>query len=92
MAWEEVVTARGPGSLNNSGKLFMEHALFIHRLGIKDGVKDVEEEKDKKQWMSKSCAWGKDWNWPFLTQLGRNGEKKNRHTESLRESLYKANQ
>lgn len=23
---------RGPGSLNNSGKLFMEHALFIHRL------------------------------------------------------------
>lgn len=27
----------GPGSLNNSGKLFMEHALFIHRLAPNNG-------------------------------------------------------
>lgn len=29
---------RGPGSLNNSGKLFMEHALFIHRLGVSEAL------------------------------------------------------
>lgn len=27
-----------PGSLNNSGKLFMEHALFIHRLGVSEAL------------------------------------------------------
>lgn len=29
---------QGPGSLNNSGKLFMEHALFIHRLRVRSSA------------------------------------------------------
>lgn len=34
---------RGPGSLNNSGKLFMEHALFIHRLRVRSPVQMEEK-------------------------------------------------
>lgn len=35
---------RGPGSLNNSGKLFMEHALFIHRLRVRSAAQ-MEEKR-----------------------------------------------
>lgn len=34
---------RGPGSLNNSGKLFMEHALFIHRLKVRSPARMEEK-------------------------------------------------
>lgn len=34
---------RGPGSLNNSGKLFMEHALFIHRLRVRSPARMEEK-------------------------------------------------
>lgn len=87
-----VVTARGPGSLNNSGKLFMEHALFIYCLRVKEGAKDVQGEKDKRRRKSK-----------IKVVLGEKAEidlfphkwgemERNRHAESPGESLYKANQ
>lgn len=34
---------RGPGSLNNSRKLFMEHALFIHRLRVRSPARMEEK-------------------------------------------------
>lgn len=38
----------GPGSLNNSEKLFMDHALFIHRLPLSKGFNlDGGREKER---------------------------------------------
>lgn len=38
---------RGPGSLNNSGKLFMAHALFIHRLRVRSPARTEEEHVER---------------------------------------------